>query len=76
MVIANGIIMNRTHFDQDIQPLSDFRAGAASFIRQINETKRPIVITQRGKGVAVVIDVAEYELMQKKIELLEQLQQK
>ena len=39
--------MSRLHFDQDIHPLSDFRAGAASFIRQINETTRPIVITQR-----------------------------
>ena len=67
--------MNRVHFDQDIQPLSEFRAGAASFIRQINETRRPIVITQRGKGVAVVIDVAEYEAMQEKIELLEEVQQ-
>ena len=27
-----GIFMSRLHFDQDIQPLSDFRAGAASFI--------------------------------------------
>jgi prevent-host-death family protein len=66
--------MSRFRFDQDIQPLSDFRAGAASFIRQINETRRPIVITQRGKGVAVVVDVAEYESMQEKIELLEEVQ--
>lgn len=66
--------MSRIHFDQDIQPLSDFRAGAASFIRQVNETRRPIVITQRGKGVAVVLDVAEYESMQEKIELLEEVQ--
>ena len=66
--------MSRLHFDQDIQPLSDFRAGAASFIRQVNETRRPIVITQRGKGVAVVVDVSEYESMQEKIELLEEIQ--
>lgn len=66
--------MSRLHFDQDIQPLSDFRAGAASFIRQVNETRRPIVITQRGKGVAVVLDVTEYESMQEKIELLEEVQ--
>jgi len=66
--------MSRLHFDQDIQPLSDFRASVASFIRQVNETRRPIVITQRGKGVAVVVDVAEYESMQEKIELLEEVQ--
>ncbi|NBI56344.1 type II toxin-antitoxin system Phd/YefM family antitoxin [Photobacterium alginatilyticum] len=65
--------MSRIHFDQDIQPLSEFRAGVASFIKQINETRRPLVITQRGKGVAVVLDVAEYEAMQEKIELLEEM---
>ena len=67
--------MTRLRLDQDIQPLSEFRAGVASFIRQINETRRPLVITQRGKGVAVVLDVAEYEAMQEKIELLEEVQQ-
>ena len=66
--------MSRIHFNEDIQPLSSFRAGAASFIRQINETRRPIIITQRGKGVAVVIGVSEYEAMQEKIELLEEVQ--
>ncbi|ENM3940295.1 type II toxin-antitoxin system Phd/YefM family antitoxin, partial [Vibrio cholerae] len=45
----------------------------ASFIKQINETRRPLVTTQRGKGVAVVLDVAEYEAMQEKIELLEEM---
>ena len=65
--------MSRIHVDKDIKPLSEFRAGVASFIKQINETRRPLVITQRGKGVAVVLDVAEYEAMQEKIELLEEL---
>ncbi|WED24056.1 type II toxin-antitoxin system Phd/YefM family antitoxin [Vibrio sp. JC009] len=65
--------MSRIHFDKDIQPLSEFRAGVTSFIKQINETRRPLVITQRGKGVAVVLDVAEYEAMQEKIELLEEM---
>jgi antitoxin YefM len=65
--------MNRIRFDQDIRPLSEFRSGVASFIKQINETRRPLVITQRGKGVAVVLDVEEYEAMQEKIELLEEM---
>jgi len=65
--------MNRIRFDQDIRSLSEFRSGVASFIKQINETRRPLVITQRGKGVAVVLDVEEYEAMQEKIELLEEM---
>jgi len=42
----------------------------ANFIKQIQDTKRPLVITQHGKGVAVLIDVNEFEAMQEKLELL------
>ena len=66
--------MTRIRFDQDIQPLSEFRAGVANYIKQINETRKPLVLTKRGKGVAVVLDVTEYEAMQEKIELLEEVQ--
>ncbi len=72
-VQIEAFAMKRIRFDQDIKPLSEFRSGVASFIKQINETRRPLVITQRGKGVAVVLDVEEYEAMQEKIELLEEM---
>ncbi len=66
--------MRRLIIDQDIRPMSEFRSGVASFIKQVHETKRPLVITQHGKGVGVLLDVAEYEAMQEKIELLEDIQ--
>ncbi len=66
--------MQRLKLDQDILPMSEFRTGIASFLKQVHDTKRPLVITQYGKGVAVLIDVAEYEAMQEKIELLEDVQ--
>ncbi len=34
------------------------------------QTKRPLIITQRGKCAAVLVDVQEFEAMQEKIELL------
>ncbi len=42
--------------DEDIRPLSEFRAGVASFVSQIQETGRPMVLTQHGRGVAVLMD--------------------
>ncbi|WP_456378991.1 type II toxin-antitoxin system Phd/YefM family antitoxin [Thiolapillus sp.] len=66
--------MRRLIIDQDIRPMSEFRSGVASFIKQVHETKRPLVITQHGKGVGVLLDVAEYEAMRDKIELLEDIQ--
>ena len=65
--------MQRLKIDQDIRPMSEFRTGIASFLKQVHDTKRPLVITQHGKGVAVLIDVKEYEAMQEKIEVLQDI---
>lgn len=65
--------MNRINPSEDIQALSDFRAGVSSYIQQVNKTKRPLIITQHGKGVAVLTDVGEFEAMQARLELLDEL---
>jgi prevent-host-death family protein len=54
--------------------MSEFRTGIASFLKQVHDTKRPLIITQHGKGAAVLLDVSEYEAMQEKIELLKDIQ--
>jgi prevent-host-death family protein len=61
--------------DEDIRPLSEFRASVASFVKQIHETRRPMVLTQRGRGVAVLVDVTEYEKLQARLEFLEDIYQ-
>ena len=65
--------MSRVRIDEDIRPLSEFRAGVATFIKQIRETGRPMVLTQRGRGVAVLVDVQEYERLQERLEVLEEI---
>ncbi len=66
--------MQRLKIDQDIKPLSEVRTSMASFIKQVRDTKRPLVITQHGKGVAVLLDVQEYEALQEKAEILVDVQ--
>ena len=66
--------MQRLRIDQDIKSMSEFRTGIASFIKQVHDTKRPLIITQHGKGAAVLLDVGEYEVMQEKLELLKDIQ--
>lgn len=63
--------MSKVRVDEDIRPLSEFRAGVASFVKQIHETRRPMVLTQRGRGVAVLMDVQAFEQMQERLEILE-----
>ncbi len=66
--------VQRLKIDQDIKPLSEVRTGIANFIKQVHDTKRPVIITQHGKGVAVLLDAHEYETMQEKLELLTDVQ--
>jgi antitoxin YefM len=65
--------MKRVRVNEDIRPMSEFRTGIASFLKQIHDTKRPMIITQHGKGVAVLLDAGEYEAMQERIELLQDI---
>lgn len=66
--------MHRLKIDQDIKPLSEVRTRIATFIKQTHDTKRPVIITQHGKSVAVLLDAYEYEAMQEKIDLLTDVQ--
>jgi antitoxin YefM len=65
--------MQPLKLDEDIRPLSEFRAGVASFVKQVNETGRPLVLTQHGRGVAVVVDIREFEAMRERLSLLEDI---
>ncbi|MBT3225186.1 MAG: type II toxin-antitoxin system Phd/YefM family antitoxin [Calditrichaeota bacterium] len=65
--------MQRINLNQDIKPLSEFRAKSTTCIKQVHDTKRPIVITQHGKSSAVLIDVRVYEELLEKLELLQDI---
>jgi prevent-host-death family protein len=52
---------NRLDITQDIQPLTTFRNNSVEFMKQLKETKRPIVLTVNGKPEAVLQDPAEYQ---------------
>ncbi len=67
--------MKRILLDQDIRPLSELGPNALSFIEQVRESKRPIVITQDGKSAAVLLDVLEYEALLEKLEILQDVHQ-
>jgi len=66
--------MRQINLENDIKPLSEFRANAASFLKQVKETKRPLILTQHGKSSAVLVDVAEYQALIEKLDLLQEVQ--
>lgn len=58
------------NLEADIQPVSDFRANASAMLHQVRDTGRPLVLTQRGRGAAVLLDVRAYQAMVEEIEEL------
>jgi len=46
---------------QDIQSLTTFRRRSADFLKQLRKSKRPLVLTVKGKAAAVVQDAEAYQ---------------
>jgi len=50
-----------TKFSEDVVPLSDLKVNPGKIVHQVDETRRPVLLTSRGRGVAVMQALAEYE---------------
>ena len=61
------------HLTEDIKPISYLKSKAADVLKQINQSHRPMVITQNGEVRAVVQDPQSYEDMKNAISLLKLL---
>ena len=59
----------------DIKPVTYLKSKAADMLRQVNDTHRPIVITQNGEPKAVLQDPESYENMRNTIGLLKLISQ-
>ena len=59
----------------DIKPVTYLKSKAAALLDQINETHRPVIITQNGEPRAVLQDPVSYENMRNAIGLLKLISQ-
>jgi prevent-host-death family protein len=50
--------------------ISDLRQDAAKVLKQVRDSREPLVITQRGHAAAVVLSVESYEASERDKELL------
>ncbi len=48
-------------FSEDIVPLSDLKINPGKIINRAKDSHRPILLTSRGRGIAVVQGLDEYE---------------
>jgi prevent-host-death family protein len=62
-------------FSKDIVPLSDLKVNPSKIVNQVQETHRPILLTSRGRGVAVVQSLEEYENLEEEREFMKAVAQ-
>ena len=52
-----------------IKPISDFRKESSRIIRDLKKNREPILLTHRGRSVAVLLDVQTFEEMDRAAQL-------
>lgn len=50
-----------TKFSEDVVPLGDLKINPGKVVHQVDRTHRPVLVTSRGRGVAVVQALDEFE---------------
>ena len=63
------------NISKDIRPITYLKSTAADLLKQINDTRRPVVITQNGEPRAVLQDPESYENMRNAIGILKLISQ-
>jgi len=61
--------------NEDIRPITYLKSRAADLLKQVNETRRPVVITQNGEPRAVIQDPKSYESMRNALGLMKLIAQ-
>ena len=62
-------------FSEDIVPLSDLKINPGKIVTRANENKRPILVTSRGRGVAVLQGLEDYEILKEKVAFMQAVTQ-
>jgi len=57
-------------YSSQVKSISHLKAKAADILRDLDERREPLIITQRGEAKAVLQDVASYEETQETLALL------
>lgn len=50
-----------TIFSEDIVPLGDLKVNPGRVVHQVDITHRPVLLTNRGRGVAVMQSLKDFE---------------
>ena len=62
-------------FSEDVRTLTDLKVRSSEIVRQLQRTHRPVLLTRRGRGVAVILNLEQYEHLVDRAEFVEAVQE-
>ena len=63
--------MRRPLLSEDFVPVNEFRSNLADWMRKVETTQRPVVVTQRGKSAVVLVSPAMLDEVEEERALLQ-----
>jgi len=58
------------HLSETIKPISYVKSHAAEIVKDISNPGKSVIITQNGEAKAILMNLAEYEMMQDSLAML------
>jgi prevent-host-death family protein len=55
------VVSQAVKFSEDVVPLGDMKVNPGKVVRRVDETRRPVLLTSHGRGVAVVQSLSQFE---------------
>jgi prevent-host-death family protein len=59
------------NLSKDIHPLTNFKRNTAVFVKRMKKSRRPVVLTVKGKAEIVIQDASSYQTLLDRIDELE-----
>ena len=53
--------MSQVRFSEDVRTITELKSKAAEVVNHAQRSRRPVLLTRRGKGVAVLLELETYE---------------
>ena len=62
------------HVSEDIQSVTAFKRNTSGMMKKLKKTKRPLVLTVKGKAEMVVLDPASYQHVAEQLDFIASIQ--
>jgi prevent-host-death family protein len=54
-------VQSNIKYSEDIIPITDLKINPGRVVNQVDKTGRPVLLTSRGRGVAIIESLKDYE---------------